>query len=365
MRIRGSLAKGFVGALVFTLIPIVAFSAQKITPGSSCKVLNQKVFYQSKTYTCIKSGKKFVWNKGVVVTKPTPTPTPTPTPRVEPFVPWSTNFEIDSLIKSAIDSTNAYAGVVRPNNSYDIFIQNSVMESDRKWIGQMLDYSNGFFSKIDRKKPKVFLGNSHDWSRDTMKNAGVWIGHPNQPYPCSDGTRDVYCAGYENIVLLIFMNPQQNWDIGRRSTPAHEIFHTVQNALLGSNPETIGPGFPGAIPRWLLEGSANYYGYYMVEKLGYGSYKNSRDNQVRFNGEYRNIKPLSTYDNYVSNPYGIGQAATEYIIASVGFESLLNIFKFTGTEGTFSAGFKKATGIELSDFFSKFEEARKFMQIGS
>jgi hypothetical protein len=42
----------------------------------------------------------------------------------------------------------------------------------------------------------------------------------------------------------------------------------------------------------------------------------------------------------------------------------LNIFKFTGTEGTFSAGFKKATGIELSEFYSKFESARSSMQIG-
>ena len=103
----------------------------------------------------------------------------------------------------------------------------------------------------------------------------------------------------------------------------------------------------------------------MVEKLGYGSYKNSRDNQVRFNSGYQNTKPLSYYDNYESNPYGIGQAATEYIIASVGFESLLNIFKFSGTEGSFSAGFKKATGLELTEFYLKFEEARKFMQIGS
>jgi hypothetical protein len=113
-----------------------------------------------------------------------------------------------------------------------------------------------------------------------------------------------------------------------------------------------------------MEGSANYFGYYLVEKLGLESYENGRNNQVRFNSEYRNIKPLSTYDNFESNPYGIGQAATEYIIASVGFESLLNIFKFTGTEGTFSAGFKKATGIELSEFYSKFESARSSMEIG-
>jgi hypothetical protein len=88
MRIRGSLAKSFLIALTFALIPVSAISAQKITPGSTCKVLNQKIAYQNKTYTCIKSGKKLVWNKGVVVRKPTPAPTvtvtatPTPAPTV-------------------------------------------------------------------------------------------------------------------------------------------------------------------------------------------------------------------------------------------------------------------------------------------
>ena len=83
MRIKGSLAKGLLAALILTLVPITAFSAQKITPGSTCKVLNQKVFYLKKTYTCTKSGKKLIWNKGVVikaVVKPTPSPSSVPIP---------------------------------------------------------------------------------------------------------------------------------------------------------------------------------------------------------------------------------------------------------------------------------------------
>ena len=72
------------GVLVLALLPVHAVSAQKITPGSSCKVLNQKVVYQSKTYTCIKSGKKLVWNKGVAIKKPRATPTPTPTATQNP-----------------------------------------------------------------------------------------------------------------------------------------------------------------------------------------------------------------------------------------------------------------------------------------
>ena len=72
--------------VIFSLIPVSALAAQKITPGSTCKVLNQKVVYQSKTYTCIKSGKKLVWNKGVALKKPTPTPTPAPTKSIRDWV---------------------------------------------------------------------------------------------------------------------------------------------------------------------------------------------------------------------------------------------------------------------------------------
>ncbi len=87
MRIRGSLFKGLIIALVVFLFPVSAVSAQTITPGSICKILNQRVIYQNKTHTCVKSGKRMVWNKGIVVKKPTPTTTATPTPAPTPALP--------------------------------------------------------------------------------------------------------------------------------------------------------------------------------------------------------------------------------------------------------------------------------------
>lgn len=66
------------------LIPDVSFSASKITPGSTCKVYKSKLTYQNKIYTCIKSGKKLVWSKGVEIKKPTPSPKPTPTGPLKP-----------------------------------------------------------------------------------------------------------------------------------------------------------------------------------------------------------------------------------------------------------------------------------------
>jgi hypothetical protein len=106
----------------------------------------------------------------------------------------------------------------------------------------------------------------------------------------------------------------------------------------------------------------------MVEKMGFYSYQEGRRMQVEFGYAKNYLQPLSQHDylaNPSLNPYGIGQAATEYIIASVGFESLLNIFKYTNSEGNFSDGFKKATGIELDDFYSKFEASRGLMKIGN
>jgi hypothetical protein len=64
---------GLALVLMLTLLPATAFSAPKITPGSKCKIVNQKITYLNKTYTCLKSGKNLKWNKGVLVAKPKPT----------------------------------------------------------------------------------------------------------------------------------------------------------------------------------------------------------------------------------------------------------------------------------------------------
>ena len=110
MRIRGSIAKGLLTALAISLIPAAAISAQKVTPGSKCKVQKQKVVYLDKSYTCIKTGRNLVWSKGVVIVKRTPTPTPTsepttaptpaPTPVITPiFTSPNTDFEPTSICK--------------------------------------------------------------------------------------------------------------------------------------------------------------------------------------------------------------------------------------------------------------------------
>ena len=69
-----------VASLAISLLGPSAIAAVKA--GGSCKKLGQTSIDSGKKYTCIKSGNKLVWNKGMAVAKPTPvvTPSPSPTP---------------------------------------------------------------------------------------------------------------------------------------------------------------------------------------------------------------------------------------------------------------------------------------------
>ena len=69
-------------ALTLAFIQPLALAAVK--PGTACKTLGQTSTSSGIKYTCVKSGKKLIWNKGVAVKKVTPTPTPSATPTPTP-----------------------------------------------------------------------------------------------------------------------------------------------------------------------------------------------------------------------------------------------------------------------------------------
>ena len=133
MRTKGSLTKGLLIALAFTLIPVSAISAKKITPGTTCKVMKQKVVFQNKTYTCIKSGKKLVWNKGVAIKNPTPTATPTATQTPTP-TPTPTPTKIKPAPIKYRNCTEAKAAGVTPilrSTDPELYALNTPLDGDK------------------------------------------------------------------------------------------------------------------------------------------------------------------------------------------------------------------------------------------
>jgi hypothetical protein len=81
------LLAGLVAILTLSLVT-AQLSEAAVTPGTKCSKAGATSTYNGKKFTCVKSGSKLVWNKGVAVPKPapvaTPSPSPTPTPTPSP-----------------------------------------------------------------------------------------------------------------------------------------------------------------------------------------------------------------------------------------------------------------------------------------
>lgn len=78
------LSIGVAVLLILPLLPAAAATTPKA--GGACLRVGKTAVASGKKFTCIRSGKKLLWNKGVALAKPqlTPKPTPTPTPAPAP-----------------------------------------------------------------------------------------------------------------------------------------------------------------------------------------------------------------------------------------------------------------------------------------
>ena len=94
-------------------LPGISEAANSIA-GTNCAISGAVQIYKGKKFTCIKSGKKLVWNKGTLIPTPaitptpipiTPSPTPSPTPSAQPS-PTSTPTPTPSKISDKLSFKN-------------------------------------------------------------------------------------------------------------------------------------------------------------------------------------------------------------------------------------------------------------------
>ena len=170
------------GLIVFglLLVPIQFLNAATIKAGSTCPKLGQNQNANGLKYTCIKSGKKLVWNKGVVITKPTPTPSPTPTPTPSPTPtpnPTPSLSPTPTPIKRFLDGLyeQDYIGYFEDNsNLFNTVPQNSL-------AAQEINFQKGFDGKNEFSKQwsgYLIPNETGKWSiKATSDDASyIWLG---------------------------------------------------------------------------------------------------------------------------------------------------------------------------------------------
>jgi hypothetical protein len=363
------------------LIISTSIASAAIKPGSNCAKIGATSIYAGKKYTCIKSGKKLVWNKGVAVVAPKPAAAPTATSiqTTGKFIPPSipgTFQELEANLSGII-----YGAWVKASDqlrSSQVNLGNVQVYSGPNTIPGNPDpliplrLTSQLYSKFESAKNVYIIeiaNGDKDWAQNIF-----------------DQYVDVTYGNVKTAVASICENPDcnmgqahhlKNWDgillIGKapnylgtgKSRPqvlngmeyAHEYIHVIQSFNAKDRAYFA--------PTWLREGQANYAATAITMRTSYTDYVNERyvflqqqyKDSATFNAEWvekfinpyltisENADPYSYYNQYPRwYPYAIGCMVNEIFTAIKGPDAAMNIFKRLGQGQTFPSAFQSEFG---------------------
>jgi hypothetical protein len=142
-------------AIALSLAPLSNASAATAKAGGSCAKLKTISIVKDKKFTCIKNGRKLVWDKGVLVKALVTKPKPSSTPAKSGLVP--TCPKLDSADKSGISQSRADALIGMSESqakecAYALNWEFRVGQRDNEMFATTRDY------RLDRVTVVVKLG---------------------------------------------------------------------------------------------------------------------------------------------------------------------------------------------------------------
>jgi len=282
------------------------------------------------------------------------------TPLSKPFeTPFPLAFSKQEVVDASLDEFKAYVKRSSVPKDVNLVFEEGFPKSQITWITKISQKAASTFPFISEKTPLVVIGTSDAFISETIFGNG--LSHQGS-FPCGRRTTyETYCA-QTNWAALNYMasaaKPSEFGNPGKKAVVAHELFHVWQLSLHGApNGGNIDHSSDFGVPIWLNEGLANFVGFAVAHVNGIEGYQPGRDRQVV---QYMksSSKPLAHHVGWDSDPYGIGMAASEYLVASVGFGPTLDIWFELAKGKTFRSAFRDATGVSLESFYERFEKVR-------
>lgn len=137
-------------ALLLSLTLVTSAASAAVKAGATCSKLGATSTSAGKKYTCIKSGKKLVWNKGVTVLAPKPTVSPTPTALPSPS-PTPTSTPIPTPTPTLDRNKGALRG-----SQFIYRINNGVLERLISGSNEYTSTDSRLESEFDQIRVKAF-----------------------------------------------------------------------------------------------------------------------------------------------------------------------------------------------------------------
>ena len=388
MRIKQS----FLIALVSASLVITTNAYGAVKQGSSCKKVGTTTTVNGVKFTCVKSGKKLVWGKGVKVSLPTPIPsptptpsssatptastTPTPTPTTEPIVlptsfddlyerrkgisqaAWQKSSEIIKTNKSKAGTLEIFTGPNTKPNFDDYPTPVSLVSRLFPSKGEPARTIVIRYHYVDIEWAQTTLRSkltAEDFTRLNNNEGGkVILGRCDESAKNCFGAMQQSTVSGLSLIIQGVPNPQSSVD-ARFATgmlEAHEYFHSLQRIPIMGKTDV----WPHA---WFREGSAEWVQNMAVNYLDYKAYsyflradclgscqRLSEADIIEFlEKSYDNYTPAK-FDQFLN--YSLSSRFIEALVALKGPDTLIDMYAEMGKKLTFDQAFKNIYGVEWS-----------------
>ena len=321
--------------------------------GAKCNKVGITSVASGKTFTCVKTGKKLVWDKGVTVSIPSTTLTPTSfqdlLERYEgiPLKVWN---ESQKLVTSGRVSTKFEINI-GPNTKFPL--DNRALQSQLESISKL------WSQQSQPNTTKVFLFSFLDLAWAQQKNRdlnGSWFTPEDLAMNCSSSSScGAYGGTYMGTGQLFVGVPTNSYNKGR-SNLGHEYTHAVQYDQFKSQPTVNGYSL---LPCWFSEGQPQVPG----SALGFDSveeYKQSRlmwfRNPAGALGDYSPESILKFYSLAGISKLGNCDPKVRSRIYDVGYMTVEALAAIKGVNATMDVVVGVSQGLSFEDSFKKVYE---------
>ena len=264
---------------IFALFIQSSPSVSATKAGAKCTKVGIKSVVGNKTFTCIKSGKKLVWNKGISLGKPTPTPSPIVIDKYENLVlrPVDKNWQkiykatFQNFLKSESNPTPIINYTLSPTVNKDL-AEKTIAAYSR---GMRL-WTNLY--KQERPINWVIMSErDYEWWRiqvpiaeGSQGDLSAWNNSTNIFGHCGLSA-NAYCGygvgrgsgqNYKVVFYLVIGSARQSLEM---LVAHHEATHFYQESFFQGNSNNV-------LPCWFAEGQATFFENAIGPYLGNETY---------------------------------------------------------------------------------------------
>lgn len=348
---------------IFALTAILispAGASAAVKPGDVCKKIGTTSTVKNVKYTCIKSGKKLVWNSGVKV----------PIPKASPTKQNATDYKYSDF-KDLVTNSSQIANVAYVSSQKLISTNASSSPEVQYFIGpntnpldvrykETFAFGFKFFGNYPQPKTITMLFfNFQDKAWAENKYTEI-TNNPNVERISKNCQSSTQCEGADALPISlgtghINFGSQKAGLLGSMGVIGlHEYFHLIQWNLNESAPSMVKMDL---VPCWLREGQAHFFGHVSALR-DYSTYLKITNELVTTNPSPWAKFTAPTIEKFLdsscdgpayNHSYDVGFFAVEALTALAGPDSTIQLTKLITAGTPFESSFMKVYGTSWSE----------------